>query len=672
MVDRRDSYRLAVAAGQVDVTPDPGVRVCELSSSGSGLVLDAGQDLGLGIRSLTFRLDSYPTFEAHVMPVRIRGTAEGVHIGVRFVDLDRQALSSLSRFLVERYLEQSRRAPPPSEHALVVRSAGLVRRLLRYHGVTCGRLLRLLPAAGRGIDLQLREVGRDLLQVAIPPGAPLFHEGDEHRFILGGGAAVNVFRATIRSVQPGRLELTLPREILQCGYRGSHRFPPPAERPLQMTLLHPRLAGHVLVRQVHDVSAGGFSFSFDPENDLLSPGERIDEVALDLPDGRVRVAAVVRSLRPVGDDRLWCGLELVHLGEEDRERWNRFVLRAGHPHLDLGRGELVDAAWEALASSGYLDELDVAARPRVVHAFRRAWSRHIDDSRVSRLLLLFKEGQPIGSMAANLLYPRTWILHHLGIDARARTSDPQATSRLAQEIYSGMTFVLQHMAPLEHFVLYVNASRSWNRMMYGQFVEEYPHPELLVYDRWRAYRASPSTRAVARDAPEVVEADAAVRQLIAAQLTRLRSVERQAFCYDEARLDLAEFTQQCAAMGYERERRLFVASRDGAAAAVLIAEIGERGMNIYSLLDRCWLVELQPGALRDRALLVALLERGLAYYAAQSRAECLLLLPEEAGTLDVESAGFHPAAPLLRWLASRDVLPAYLQYVEGLLGALRG
>lgn len=87
----------------------------------------------------------------------------------------------------------------------------------------------------------------------------------------------------------------------------------------------------------------------------------------------------------------------------------------------------------------------------------------------------------------------------------------------------------------------------------------------------------------------------------------------------------------------------------------------------------CRLIYLQPEAARDDAVKDLLLRRAVAHYAAAGKPEFLLLGSWGGEPMDLlEPLGLHYQTDILRWLARRRVLPAYLDYVEEFLGMHHG
>lgn len=687
--DRRESYRFIVEEDQVHLDLPlslSSATVRDISAGGAGLMLPDDRQAMVDTVPVSVHLAGFPPFQTHLVPVRLSGESSG-DVGVRWRGLDSEALRSLSQYLIGRFQHQGR---------LVSRLLGgqartqasirrdVVRKLLLYHVISRGRPLQvyrgglLLPVLLRARELIVRSARELILAEIVHGSCGLLAEGLEYTFAFGGSNAVNYCEASVWKTEPGRALITLPSDIRQTGFRRSVRARPEAGHELEVRLNHPRIPGLELVRPVIDVSASGLSFPLEPADDRLFPGEHIKEVTLRLPDGPVQMEAMVRSMYE-GAQGPVCGLEILgHGGAAEAERWRRLVFHAAHPRLRLGGREQVPETWSVLQSSGYVKEATATLRSRLEKKYFVAWDRLADQTQVTRFLLHYRETRPLGTVAANLVYPGTWMFHHLGIDEKVRKADRKGMFDLAREIYSGALYMVDHLADAEHFLFYVDTAKAWNEMMYGRFLRSYREQEDFVYDGFAVYKCVPK-----RSLPQprvdpgglrVVEADPALLHALSGHLERdLPAVEYEAFCYDEARIGLERFTAESESLGYERTRRIFFAVEQGAPLAALIAETGDEGINIFGLLNRCWLVPMAPGADADDRVKDQLLRRAIRHYAAQDKPE-LILVGGWAGEPEdlLTPLGFYYVADGLRWLARRAVLPAYVNYVQEFLGMLHG
>jgi hypothetical protein len=690
--ERRDSSRIRVGQAGVRVLEPAawaGAQVLELSASGVGLALPAGSWPTFARGRLRLGLPGAGEVELEAEPIRAAPVPGGLLVGLRFCRAGPEALGRLSVFLVEHFRREGQArdlGAAARVSSLGVSRRDLVFRMLSHHLIGQARPLRAmrgpveLPGsiAPRSFETVF---GRLVVEGRAQGGlAQALREGEELTFFFPSYQALAFFDATVLRLAGERVWLTLPANVRQTGFRGSLRVALPGALRLVAAIVHPRLAGTSLWKDVLEVSARGLAFALEPTGDRLFPGEVLPELRLELPGGPVRARAALRSVRLADSGvGLVCGLELLGFGgEADEERWGRFVFEAGHPHVLLGQESMVATTWDVLVRARYPEEVAETLRPGLEASFDGAWRQHAGEPRLGRFLLVQKEDRSVGTVAASLLYPRTWMVHHLGIDEAERRADRQGLFRLARDAYCGMGHLLHNLAAIDHWVIYAEAGRPWNDMLYGQFVLRHPQREDVVYDGYGVYRRLPGppvevpperlggVRAVPASAAHV---DLLVRHLA----LNAPAIEFAAYGYGDD-LELADFGRRCQALGYRRSRRVFCALEDeGRPLAALLAETGEPGVNVFGLLDRCWLVYLEPEAARDDRVKLALLDEAVRYYASQGRTSFLYFGHWGGEPMDLlEPLGYNFEAEGMRFLARREVLPAYMAYTDELMRMLRG
>ncbi len=634
---------------------------------------------------MSLELGTCPSFRVRLSAVWDDGACQRMQpVGVRFHELGQAGIGSLSRFLVERYLEQ--RSSPVhrclhSARSLVHSGAGRVQRLLGYHLLDRGVPFEAyagddaLGVRLRGRSLAAAGNGQILVAEVLEGEAERLEPGRQYSFVFRGAGAISLFTAVVEEVTAESLRLRLPERVHQGGFRSSPRTRLDVEQGLEAVLHHPRIAGRVLRKPVLDIGGGGLSFPLDPEHDFLAPGDRIDEFELNLPGLEIRARAGLRGIsRQQDSDELSCGLELLDFPRQaDRETWNHFVFHASHRRLRLGDRRSVDSVWAVLENSGYTALVDPDLRRHHRRRFFRAWRAQADCNALGRHFLLSAGANRIGTVAASSIYPDTWLVHHLGIARRSREARSLSVLALAREMYSGMIYILQHMAR-PYFLSYFDADKDFNDLIYSRFLANYPDADHFLYDRFSLYKCRPDPDAA--DGPpaagvQVAPADPVQRELIGRHLVeRLPAIEVDAFRLDPDRIDLQAFRDRCRRQGYQRDRALFAAQRAGRLRAALIAETGDEGTNIFGLLNRCWLVPLDAAATADRGLLEALLRCAHAHYAAAGKPEFVLLGRGDEPAELLGELGYEHRAAGRRWLARREILPPWRSYLEQTLQML--
>jgi hypothetical protein len=137
---------------------------------------------------------------------------------------------------------------------------------------------------------------------------------------------------------------------------------------------------------------------------------------------------------------------------------------------------------------------------------------------------------------------------------------------------------------------------------------------------------------------------------------------------DPARIELHQFEQSCALRGYQRNRTIFFALREGQAEAALIAELGSEGVNVFGLLNTCRIISLSDAA-PCAGVRRVLLAQATQHYRQADKRNFLFLDDRGPGDGVPAAMGFQHISGGLRWIAHRDVVPAWTAYLEGLLAA---
>jgi hypothetical protein len=285
-------------------------------------------------------------------------------------------------------------------------------------------------------------------------------------------------------------------------------------------------------------------------------------------------------------------------------------------------------------------------------------------------MLVENRGETVGTLAGSVLYPKTWLVHQLGVAERDRAGAGMFLD-LAHELYAGLMYMFQHQASANYFVIFAERDKRWTHTLYGDFVAQYPDRSALAYTENRVFRRSvtaPGSRRVNRNkSVRVVPADAGHLALISRRLEASCSpVEYDSLAYSISEITLERFSETCRARGSERERRLWVALEAGLPKAALIAENGGEGVNIFGLLNRCSIVPLGPEAVALDTIAV-LLDQATEHFAGLGKEEFLFFDEHGGSAEELSLLGLELISDGMRFIASKQVVPAWLSYLKGVL-----
>jgi hypothetical protein len=551
------------------------VVVADLSASGSGLIVSPDDFGRVSAEPATFEFGTGQSFRVKLDPVRVSKVDQQLRVGARFQDLPVEGLRVLSQFLIREFHEENKTLGRLLEdpRTLTTRSPTFIRRHLRRCLLAEGRPLRvyaqgkILPISILAVRL-LNEGGRSVIEARATLAG--LEEGKSYAFVVAQAGSVTHFNARIEHRSDATLFIALPDELHQAGFRDSIRTGMRTSSQATLVCSHPRLPDELITRPLLDLSAHGFAFESDPESDLLFPGDRLSRIQVSFADEVYEGSGVIRGIAPHrGSDRYSCGVEIVEFeGPEQERSWRDRVFRHAHPRAVVTAARAAARqAWQVLDSSGYVRMWTRSANhERLKAEYSRSWSDAAPD--VGRLMLVENRGETVGTLAGSLLYPRTWLVHQLGVAERERAGAGTFLD-LAHELYAGLMYMFQHQASANYFVIFAERDKRWTQTLYGDFVAQYPDRSAFAYTENRVFRRSvtaPISRKVSRvKTVSIVPASPEHRQLISRALEASSSpVEFDSLAYAPAELTLEGFSETCRAHGSERARDLWVAIEAGA------------------------------------------------------------------------------------------------------------
>jgi hypothetical protein len=434
------------------------------------------------------------------------------------------------------------------------------------------------------------------------------------------------------------------------------------------TLENPHLHGEGLSGPVSEIAGNGFAIDFDPARDRLFPGQQIRRVCVDLPSGAVEMKCVLRMCRSdANTGKMAAGFEIGGFqSPQDHDRWMRAVIPCLFPRARIGDDQLVSAAWARLERSGYLELIDGSERTRLRTPFFDDWTRQASHPGLhARLVLSYRDGAPIGVTAANLIYPKTCLVHSGGID--------KAVQRTGQvlDLYAA-AFLFAHTMG-EYCLSLFDAEKQTNAILFERFVQQYSTAADNVFDRfavfkWHASHGVPTVPSRIAPAFHIVSANGSLTRLLWEHQQRtLSPLELDAYGWSPDGHCMQQFTERCASDGYVRRRQVFFALRDGIPAAALVAETGSEGMNVFSLLNSCSVTILECPVEEKGDVRRSLLARAIDYYSGAGKEAFLFLdASREEQPAHLHDLGFVHIAQGWRWLAAKRVIPAYITYLHDL------
>lgn len=678
--DRRDSYRVDLTHRGLHLSGATPYTFKDLSAHGPSLLFHgAGHDTP-DLPPLELDIGDGDTFRGGFDVVRVRPHAPGVvHLVARWRAMAPEQVHRLSRFIAREF--KQRRSDPSrlfgGARALTVNNTVFIRNLLTQRSEGSMRHMSIIDG-NRNLSTQLavEEVvfqgGRRVIRGRLL-GEPVTLAGDRpYKFVLRAPMAVNLFESHVLQQDDDLVTLAMPAEVQQTGYREARiDVAGGAAAGIRVGFAHPRLGGAAGHQPVLGISQRGLSFVVSSNEHGLFPGDRLPDLCIELPGQSLAAIGVVRSIaereRPAGFS---CGIELEFNQPAGAEAWRRFVFDRMHPNTTDARGH-ADRAWRVLEASNYVGLWTAPeTRAQVRAEYIGSWQQPAPE--VGQSLLLDRGKSCVGVIAGSLIYPRSWVLHHLARDGRD-DGQSQAPLKEAWELISGIVERLKTETDFEHFLIYIERGKRFNERLYSDFAERYFDKSKLTIGPIEVWRRATATALPPAEHPEadIVDATPALLARLADRLaTTTLPLEREALALDQARIDLRDFTAFCGARAHERRREICFALEAGQPGAALIVETGGEGVNIFGLLNTCRVVSLGETP-PSEAIREALLRRAIEVYRAAGKQHFLLFEatanPPETTATTPARLGFEHVSGGLRWIAHRDVIPAWTAYLDGLM-----
>jgi hypothetical protein len=350
--------------------------------------------------------------------------------------------------------------------------------------------------------------------------------------------------------------------------------------------------------------------------------------------------------------------------ERDQDLWSRYTFSVTHPRVFATSTPDARVVWDLLSSSGYVDEWTPPTEREYLHReLLHDWGTASEDT--GHVVFVGPPERPVGQTSGSLIYPGTWLIHHLGMADDGR--QPQEVLEDACELFTAQLQTILRTKNAEHFLICVSDGTRWNKRIYEDFVAGYSEGDSAA-SRFTVYRyAAPST--APQDAGcvsgAVSRATAKQWRVISESLrTQVTPVEYRALGLDPDAIDLREFSAICARQHLLRTRAAFVYNEGGEDEAALLAETGPEGTNLFGLFNSCSIVGLTSRGVSTTAREALLQEAIRAFAIAGKRSFLFFDGPSSSPAPEVVSLGFQHISNAFRWVAHRNVIPAWSEYLR--------
>jgi hypothetical protein len=596
-----------------------------------------------------------------------------------FTDLAPGHLRDLSRLIVPRFVD-SGDDRPSFVADIVVRGRQRVFSFLSIYVLARGRQLRVYHG-GQATPHTVTplwiddEDGRYVLVARLDdPDIPDDVLRAPLRLAFSGGFSLAFFDAQRVRRHGDEVRFHLPDVLAQSiGRRAPRIVIEPGM--LQAEISHPRLSDVTLRKDPTDLSYGGLSFTVDPEQDLLFPGERLHEMVLRGKRTELLAHGVVRSVRRDVEGRFRFGLELEPVNGTGDRQWASDFFSLQFPMLLAARPDTVSENFRLLHESGYTRQVDPRYFDQARASYCRAWEGIAERKNLADFLVYIDldAKKNLGTVSLNRIFNDVWQVHHLGIVRDPGLTDKFSLFEIARDIYVGAASYVWYNQ-IKYFCITMTAEHEWNKLFYKAFLESLQHQGLpSQFDTCRVFRYSvqgqpPLPPGEVRAATQ--EELGILAERLAAALT---PTEMDACEYSRSRLELKEFEAECAAAGLVR-RRVILVTGQAPHLGFAVCELMDPGVNLFGFFNSVRMVlDDVPAAQRDAAARALLAGAMHEYHQAGVPRFVVSDYSLDEGLKTVlEGMGFSLADTVWRWLASREIVPYYMNYLNETMMAFLG
>ncbi len=460
------------------------------------------------------------------------------------------------------------------------------------------------------------------------------------------------------------LVMAMPQEITRRRVRLTRRI---REQGITITFRHPVFPELRVTRPVINLSQYGLAFSTEPKNDLVYPGLELPAIVISAGERSTLLQGVVRHVSVSAiDGRQMCGVEIIPKSPfHPRLGWAHILEPLLHPETERGSAETVDGMWELLDKSGYF-KLS-GKQPSDFEVLREAYtqvSQHYSESPAMGCQVLWTS--PLGmeaTISIALMYSGTWLLYQL---ARRKGRSPVGIPgrQLIRHAYIHAFEHAQWYPSLNWVLAYTEANVRWHHLTHQAFAERFAESGRVLNLPFHLMEDSSSKADPTWSSPfQIGEATMSeLEQFIDHTRAIYPRAVTDALDFVPSRFYLEDINRTLARANLSRDRRLFVARREGEPVAAALYETGTRGMHLFRLFDGVRLFALVEDA--DAAML-DLIEHARHWYAERGTESFVYYIePSQFGLAN--RGGLLDLGEGYMWLIHASLIADFLEHIQRL------
>jgi hypothetical protein len=508
--------------------------------------------------------------------------------------------------------------------------------------------------------------GRSVLRGANVGSFPV-SSGDVLNLSFEVGGQSYTGAASVLRVE-GDITLSVPRTLGMQNRRGLQRFRPGTEHRFLASFKAP-FSGKTLTRSVLDLSAGGFSFSFDASYEVLPAGSQLD-VSMLLPDGsEAACRAEVRSVEGMGAEGgpdhvlrpYRCGVRFLEVPPAVQHAVRSAFVSARSPFVvDGGRYPFQDI-WKMMEQAHYNFHPDYpfGGEARWMDSLEDTHRKLCASGELGSSLVYGDRDGVQGHVAGLRIHSRTWLVQHLAVRPGFHRQD-----QIAHEL-SALAIEMGEVHEDIDFIRFSwREDNRWPSRL-GTWLLRVMDSHGLSWLRHFHYM-----RLELADAPAVPEGLPPVREATDDDCTRLEFFLRErgdvvrvlAEDLQASQVRLDELSARYAAHGLHRKRYVYTVDGEGASGplAMALQEEGSPGINLIEKTNSFSYVVLQPDHPGADAAVRALIQRCVEHGRALGRSAAVAIAADE-DVAALEAAGFRSLGRFSEWFFHRSMVRRWVE-----------
>lgn len=479
----------------------------------------------------------------------------------------------------------------------------------------------------------------------------------------------HAFETRVLKIAEKKIELEVPKRVARLLRRETVRVKNGTnDRFLSVEIQSDLLGRSNGSLRLYDYGEHGLSI-IDPTGRFAAPKDIVlESITITTPEGiQIRGQGTIRGHRWIASEEDYAiGISFETNFDEDRTAWHNVILEARYPSLSFNyQDEDHKKIWDLFERSDYLHLKGAEAYTHMIDLTKSTWKTLSNaGTKWSKRPMIHLDGNVVGHIQMDQIYPDTWCVHHLAID-------PKISKMVAKEIYAVMTDILS--AEGGRYVLsFTETSKPWNQRSYYDFVKTYRFPnhnELKTFQVYEADLTKPESLKI-QSGIEIKKANKYDLRRIERYFQIYASeLERGASALDYEDLEFSSFSKEAEKVGLERTREFLVATLNNEFLGFARLETGSLGVNIVGILDIIYVYVMPNVRISGDNIRETLLKSGMNRFKEYGKEKVFIAL-DDGRTNFYSQRGLNFVCDANRWIALRDCIPRYHAFTQVLYGHL--